>query len=220
MNHIKFKKFFSIFLVSIIVLSIGYLKIISAEKNLKTIENDLYDENIISDAINRYLIGDKNLNIVKDENGNDRIIVNDKITITNIGTTFNDSNLKANSLKIATRGGNVSYNGTITKPAIRLSSGVYAPKDIPAKINFSISGSFSYEISGNFGITYGLFQEELGSSIRKVYTEKTTAEYTLRKNKLGIIYGIRIYDEYKYNGWFRKGRLLSPSHFNMFLVER
>lgn len=220
MKPMKFKHIFSFFLAFVLMFCSGCIKINAYEKNFDSIENDLYEEKLINESLNRYLNEDKSLNVVKDAKGNDKIIVNDRITITNIGYMHNDYSLNRTSPILAVRGENVSYNGTVTKPAGRLSDGVYAPKDRSTNIKFSVSGSFSYEISGNFGVNFELFKSELGGSIRKTYTQNTTAEYTVSKNKLGIVYGIRVYDEYKYSGWIRKGTLLSPSHFNMFLVER
>ena len=195
-----------------------------ANEDLKYIENDLYEQRLINDTINKYINGDPNLNVVKDKNGKEKIIVNDAITITNLGKTDirNSSKnfVKGIQNKTLLQNKTVYYNGEVTKPAVRLSDGVYAPKNRSAELTFTISGSFSYEISGGFGISFDLFQAHLGNSIRRTYTKSTTARYVVSKNKMGVIYGIRVYDEYKYNGLWRKGTLLSPSYYNMFLVER
>lgn len=69
----------------------------------------------------------------------------------------NDYSLNRTSPILAVGRGCVVY-GTVTKPAIRLSDGVYAPKDRSANIKFSVSRKFSYEISGNFGVNFELFK--------------------------------------------------------------
>ena len=61
------------------------------------------------------------------------------------------------------------------------------------------SGSFSYEISG-FGLTFGLFKSNLGDSIVKTYSQNSNIEYTVNKNKLAAVYGVRVYDGYEYKG--------------------
>ena len=217
MKKTTFKRIFFFLLAFAIMFPLSYTKTKISEKNLNSIENDLYEEKLINDIMDRYVKGDSSLNIIKDENGNEKIIVNDKITITKVRRIHSSSN--TDSLNKSAKTENISYNGKVIKSAIKLSDGVFSQKDRAQNMIITASGSFSYEISG-FGLTFGLFKSNLGDSIVKTYSQNSNIEYTVNKNKLAAVYGVRVYDGYEYKGWIRKGTLLSPSYFDMFIVER
>lgn len=177
------------------------------------------------DAIEAYLSG-KKTQAIKLSNGDIKIPLKDGeyvlLPFKNNLDRFVKTYRGNNSTKSSTT---VEFVGEISNPGYPISSTICAPKTGPANHTFTLSSSFSYEISGSVGIDIRKFEAGLVTTLKRSYTISDTISYTIPKDRCATIYGSETYNKYVYEkkkkiGKTKKATLLEPVNYLIYVIVR